>query len=125
MQRNHKTTKMTICTINNKAKLSYNIQFHRKPARARTRIYLTNKLFEIPFLMFSCSVQNKIIVKQSFSFYNIQLVEKKSLRTSWTSSFLTDNFEKSAMLHSSAPLHYGKSVIFPRGKVPHSIQFIF
>ena len=42
-----------ICTKNNKAKLSYNLQFHRKQANARTRIYLTNKLFEILFLMFS------------------------------------------------------------------------
>ena len=49
---------------------------------------------------------------------SIQLVVKKSLRTSWTSSFLTGNSQKSAILHSSAPLHDEKSVIFPRGKVP-------
>ena len=60
-------------------------------------IYLTNKLVEILFLMFSRSIQSKISIKQSFSFYNVQLVVKKSLRTSWTSSFLTDNSGKSAM----------------------------
>ena len=46
------------------------------------------------------------------------MLVKKSSRTSWTSSFLTGNFAKSAMLHSSAPLHHGKSIIFLRGKVP-------
>ena len=115
----------TICTKNNKAKLSYNLQFRWKPAHARTRIYLTNKLFEILFHMFSYSVQNKIIIKQSFYFYHIQLVVKKSPRTSWISSFLTGNFQKSAMLHSSAPLHPGKSVIFSRGKVPIPFNLYF
>ena len=71
------------------------------------------------------SVQNKIIIKQCFSFYNIQLVLMKSLRKSWTSSFLTDNFEKSAMLHNSTPLHHGKSVIFPLGKVPTPFNLYF
>ena len=67
---------------------------------------------------FSPCFLDQLSVKQSFSFYNIQLVVKKSLRTSWTSSFLTGNSEKSAILHSSATLHNGKSVILPRGKVP-------
>ena len=60
--------------------------------------------------MFSCSDQCKISIKQSFYFYNIQLVVKKFLRTSWTSSYLTGNSEKSAMFHSSFPLHHGKSL---------------
>ena len=91
--------------------------FIEKPSHARTRNSPTNKFSDIRFLMFSCSIQSKIFIKQSFSFFNIQLVVKKSLRTNWTSSFLTGNFEKSAMLHSSVPLHHGKSVIFPHGKV--------
>ena len=41
---------MAIGTKNNKAKVSYNVQFYCKPAHARTQIYLTNELFEIPFI---------------------------------------------------------------------------
>ena len=38
----------------------------------------------------------------------------------YSSSFLTGNFDKSAMMHSSVPLHNGKSVIFSRRNVPPS-----
>ena len=117
MQRNHKEQKMTICTKNNDAKHSYNLQFHWKPAHGRTWIYLTNKLFEILFLIFCCSVQNKINIKQPF-FYNIQLVVKKSLRTSWTSSFLTGNFKK-----QFCPNALWEICNVSTRESPHSIQF--
>ena len=76
--------------------------------------------------MIFCSFKSKSIIKRSFPFFNIQLVVKKSLITSWTSSFLSGNFEKSAMLHNSDPSsHHWKSVTFPRGKVPTPSNLYF
>ena len=41
------------------SKILYNRQFPSKTAHTRTRIYLTNKLFKILFLITYCSIQRK------------------------------------------------------------------
>ena len=73
---------MAICTkiINQNVPIS-STEFQWRTALARTPIYLTDKFLEILFLMFSCSIQSKIIIKpEPFSFLNIQLVLKRSLK---------------------------------------------
>ena len=45
-------------------------------------------------------------------------IDKISDPNEMHTSYLTGNFDKHTMIHSSAPLHHGKSEIFSHGKVP-------
>ena len=65
--KSHKITRNGHLREKYESKTSENLQFRSKPTHARTDIYLTKELFKITFLMFSCSIQRKIIIKQDLN----------------------------------------------------------